>query len=121
MEEKRRFTRIIFSTPAKLQIDGELYDTSLIDLSLQGALIANKNTFPAKEGEKCSLFFKLAGSDVTIEMMGELTHVEATQVGMKCVQIDLESVSHLKRLIALNVGSEQLLDRELAHLSTPEE
>lgn len=120
MQEKRQFTRIVFSTPAKLQLDGHLYDTSLVDLSLKGALITNHEHFTAQAGMPCSLFFKLDGSDITIEMLGKLSHIESEQIGLACQQMDIESVSHLKRLIELNVGSEDLLHRELEHLAHPE-
>ncbi len=34
----------------------------------------------------------------------------------RCEHIDIDSITHLKRLIELNLGDEALLHRELAHL-----
>lgn len=119
MEDKRRFTRIIFSTPAQLQVNGELYKTELVDLSLKGALVKNIDNFAQQNGEHCSLFFSLEDSEITIEMVGHLAHIEPNTIGIMCEKIDIESVSHLKRLIELNVGSEELLHRDLDNLSHP--
>lgn len=121
MENKRRFTRIIFSTPASLQINGKLYETTLIDLSLKGALIELPKGAAIEPGLACDLDFKLSGSDVHIEMLGEVSHIESNTIGVQCKIMELESASHLRRLIELNVGSEELLHRELDNLSHPEE
>lgn len=119
MEDKRRFTRIIFSTPAQLTIGSNSYNASLIDLSLKGALVKAEQDLTVHIGQECSLSFTLPSSDVEINIQASITHVEHFNVGMVCTKIDLDSVSHLKRLIALNLGDEDLLDRELSSLSYP--
>ncbi|EEX38264.1 hypothetical protein VIB_000209 [Vibrio metschnikovii CIP 69.14] len=37
---------------------------------------------------------------------------------IKIVHIDLESIAHLKRLVELNIGDDELLHRDLEHLVT---
>lgn len=37
-------------------------------------------------------------------------------LGFECQHIDLDSISHLRRLVELNLGDEELLERELALL-----
>ena len=120
MEEKRRFTRIVFSTPAELKVGNEVYGTSLIDVSLKGALISTVASLSSEvKGKSCSLHFDLQGSEVEIDMQGTIVHFEPDSIGIKCDKIDIESVSHLRRLIELNVGSSDLLERELETLSVP--
>jgi hypothetical protein len=46
----------------------------------------------------------------------EPTHVNADRVGLKCHNIDIDSVTHLKRMIELNVGNADMLQRELGNL-----
>lgn len=120
MEEKRRFTRIFFSTPAKLQVSGQLYDTSLIDISLKGALIKNTEEIQDHTRENCNLTFILPDSDIQIEMSGKIVHTEVNTIGVACDKIDIDSVTHLRRLIELNIGSEEMLHRDLASLSHPD-
>lgn len=119
MEDKRRFTRIIFSTPASLKVGGKVYETSLLDLSLKGALVESDADLSAYNDKDCSLSFTLPDSDITIEIFGFIAHIEQQSIGIACTKIDLESVSHLKRLITLNLGDEDCLDRELTSLSYP--
>jgi hypothetical protein len=49
-------------------------------------------------------------------MQGELVHREGHQVGLRCREIDIESIAHLRRLVELNLGDEDLLERELSAL-----
>jgi hypothetical protein len=119
MEDKRRFTRIIFSTVASLKIGDKAYETSLVDLSLKGALIKSENDLSEYTDKDCTLSFTLPDTEISIELFGFIAHVEKQNIGIACTKMDLESVSHLKRLITLNLGDEDFLNRELASLSYP--
>ncbi|MFC0119019.1 PilZ domain-containing protein [Pseudoalteromonas xiamenensis] len=121
MEERRRFTRVMFSNPAKLMTAGGDYQCKLFDLSLNGALVSLPNGYIPMKDEPASLLFKLGDSDVAISMQVEVRHIEALYLGLHCTQIDLESVTHLKRLIELNLGDDDILYRELEQLATSEE
>ncbi len=116
MENRRRFTRVIFKRPALL-IDGDQsYTCQLLDLSLNGALTSTPANFDVRKGMVLILRFRLADSDIDISMETEVTHIEADHIGLKCLLMDLDSATHLKRLIELNVGDDALLHRELAEL-----
>jgi len=119
MEEKRRFTRIFFSTPVVLTVGNNVFGSTLIDVSLKGALIASTDELKQFKNQDCRLQFDLPDSDISIEMAGHIVHVEESSTGIGCDKIDIESVTHLRRLIELNVGSSDLLDRDLESLSHP--
>jgi hypothetical protein len=53
---------------------------------------------------------------MTISMSTTVTHVAGRRVGLRCDNIDLDSVTHLRRLVELNAGDPNLLDRELSAL-----
>lgn len=55
----------------------------------------------------------LADNNVVIRMQVMLTHPEAGHAGFTCHHIDLDSASHLRRLIEFNLGNEASLQREL--------
>ncbi|MFD2097895.1 PilZ domain-containing protein [Corallincola platygyrae] len=121
MIEKRRFTRIVFSTPVTI-VNGETEEVSeLIDLSLKGALVAEPKNWTFDKDAEYQLRFTLEGSDIEITMEVELSHQRAHYLGWACHHIDIDSASHLKRLIELNVGDDDLLHRELADLGHPPE
>jgi len=53
---------------------------------------------------------------MNITMHGRLTHIKGQKVGMLCDSLDLDSITHLRRLVELNAGDPDLLERELATL-----
>lgn len=56
------------------------------------------------------------GLDVLIRMEISLAWARDGLLGFECQHIDLDSISHLRRLVELNLGDEELLERELALL-----
>ena len=51
-------------------------------------------------------------------MSSTVTHIDNERIGFKCQQLDIDSISHLKRLISLNLGDDSLLHRVLSALIT---
>jgi hypothetical protein len=49
-------------------------------------------------------------------MDGEVVHVRGNRVGVKCDEMDLESMAHLRRLVELNVADDGVLQGELSAL-----
>jgi hypothetical protein len=47
-------------------------------------------------------------------MAGEVVHVEDGRLGLRCTEIDLESITNLRRLVELNLGDEAALHREMS-------
>jgi hypothetical protein len=116
-EERRHFTRIPIDNPAILICQGKQWRSRLLDLSLKGALIERPEHYQGQSEAHCTLEILLEPQDVVISMRGSLVHSEAGHLGFHCEHIDLESISHLKRLVELNLGDEALLERELSELA----
>jgi hypothetical protein len=114
--ERRRFSRITFHRPAELDAVGERVACELLDVSLKGALVEVPLSSNARAGQPASLSIRLDAGDAVIRMAGQIVHREGTQVGLRCVEIDIDSIAHLRRLVELNLGDEALLERELSAL-----
>lgn len=114
-EEQRRFTRVPFDAKALLGKDDREWPCELIDLSLKGALIRRPNEWSGHAGEDYRLTLML-DDDVLIHMDVNVAHVEDQHVGLSCKDIDLDSITHLRRLVELNLGDAALLERELMAL-----
>ncbi|MGL6121966.1 MAG: PilZ domain-containing protein [Shewanella sp.] len=112
MDERRKFSRILFATNAHLQQGATQWDTTILDLSLNGALIEEPQNFIHSD-DTFTLSFTLSGSEIEIRMETELVHHRNAQLGLKCNVIDIDSISHLKRMVELNLGDASLLTREL--------
>ena len=57
-----------------------------------------------------------ATDNLVIAMAGELAHVEGRHGGVLCRSIDLESITHLRRLIEVNLADPAASERELKAL-----
>ncbi len=115
-DERRRFSRITFHRPAELDLGAEKATCEVIDVSLKGALVEVPVSFGPAVGQRCTLVIRLDAGDAAIRMEGDVVHREGTLVGVRCREIDLDSISHLRRLVELNIGDDDLLHRELSAL-----
>jgi hypothetical protein len=115
-DERRRFSRITFHRPAELDVLAERASCELLDVSLKGALVEAPPAFRAGVGQACTLTIRLDAGEAVIRLDGLIVHREGTQVGVRCTGIDLESIAHLRRIVELNLGDEDLLHRELSAL-----
>ncbi|HJW25702.1 MAG TPA: PilZ domain-containing protein [Rhodocyclaceae bacterium] len=115
--ERRQFTRIQFRTNARLRLSDAQADVEVVDLSLKGALVRPKNELLAVIGDEGTLEISLGQSDADIRMEVTIVHRKNDQFGLACREIDLDSITHLRRLVELNIGDESILNRELSALT----
>lgn len=112
MDERRQFSRILFDAKATLTQHETVWPTTIHDLSLNGALVAEPSGFSPSE-QPLQLSFTLGESDVVVSMETKLTHQKEGLLGLECLHIDVDSISHLRRMLELNLGDASLLNREL--------
>ena len=115
-EERRRFQRITFDADCEIRTDDCSWPVQLIDISLKGALTSIILTPLLKIGDTAELVIRLS-NDTVIVMPVILRHHLGEYLGFEAQTIDIDSISHLRRLVELNLGNEGLLERELEHLS----
>lgn len=116
MTDKRRFSRIPFECESVLVVDQQRFPTQLADISLNGALVDKPDDGTVKIGASAELEIRLLGSDIMLRMRVEIAHEKDDRLGIRFVSIDLESIGHLRRLMELNVGDSELIERELTAL-----
>jgi len=115
-DEKRRFTRIAFDADVLISKDGKEWRTALLDISLNGLLVDTPADWEAVAGERFHVEVIFTDSGSLIHAEASVAHLEQQQTGFQIASIDVESVGHLRRLVELNLGDEELLNRELAAL-----
>lgn len=114
---RRQFTRVLFEAEAQLSAGEESLQVRLIDLSLKGALVRPLREVFLQIGTPCTLTITLGKDGMRIVMQATLAHHEGLNFGLSCRDIDLDSMTHLRRLVELNLGDDTLLNRELSALS----
>ncbi len=115
--DHRRFSRILFSSDAKLNCNNQQFSTEVLDLSFQGALVKRPTDWNVADGSSVLLQFQLNDSDLVLQMDTIVAHSHQDTIGLRCEKMDIETASHLRRLLELNIGDADLLSRELSELS----
>lgn len=116
--EERQFQRIHFDCLLKFEVGDSRLDCELIDISFRGALIHNCTGATLDVGAPCKLILKLDDSgEVEIIMEGHIAHKQENRIGITCQHIDLDSITHLRNLVALNLADTKLLEREIKSLN----
>ena len=113
-ENKRRFSRIAFDAPVQIRQGTHHWISKVIDLSLKGVLIEQQNVTIVAD-ERLTVRIDLS-PDVVISAEAKWVHTERSCMGFSFKQIDLDSITHLKRLVELNIADSSLLERELSAL-----
>ncbi|HSC82106.1 MAG TPA: PilZ domain-containing protein [Pseudomonas sp.] len=113
--ERRRFQRIAFDAATELAQGDRSWAVNLQDVSLKGLLVERPRDWNGDPDQPFNATLKLDG-DIRIQLEVVLTRTPKDLLGFVCRHIDLDSISHLRRLVELNLGDESLLERELAAL-----
>ncbi|WP_296179105.1 PilZ domain-containing protein [Pseudomonas sp. UBA1879] len=114
-EDRRRFKRIAFDAKTELTQGAKSWPVHLIDLSLKGLLIERPSPWLGNPDEPFIVDIHL-NVDIDVQMEVRLTHDDHNHLGFVCEHIGLESVTHLRRLIELNLADHDELERELGAL-----
>lgn len=117
--ESRHFSRISFQADVQLQIHliDEVQTAQLLDISLKGALVKiEKPLAKAVNLRSCTMTLLLGRGGENITMKGNVVHQSGQFIGIECVHIDLDSMTNLRRLLALNTGDEAILERDLSEM-----
>lgn len=114
MNERRHFSRVAFDADAVLTTTADRLAVKVVDLSLKGALLRLCSPVPIAAGTPCLIEVKLG--EARVAMAAEVAHVQGELMGVLCRSIDLESITHLRRLIEVNLGDPRMAERELKAL-----
>lgn len=116
MENKRLFQRVLFSHDAKIQLKNVTHTVQVLDLSLHGFLCTRPSNASFNVNDQCVLTLRLDDQHI-ITMTAFVAHIATNCIGMTCKDIDIDSISELKRLIQLNLANDELLHRDIDELA----
>lgn len=114
-EEKRHFSRTPFHAEILMQCGNEEWTVNLLDVSLKGMLVEPPENLDIDPGKPCAIALFLS-DDVAISARVRIKHVEDNHWGLEYLDMDVESLEHLRRLLELNLKSSELINRELSEL-----
>ncbi|MEL7325538.1 MAG: PilZ domain-containing protein [Pseudomonadota bacterium] len=117
MTERRRFSRIIYQVPALIEQRNLAMQATIQDLSLYGLLLKVEGAKPLDSLLPVEVGFSFIQSEQMMQFSAGIVSIAGNEIRLKISNIDIESISQLKRFIELNVGNNELLNRELEYLS----
>ncbi|PAW11188.1 PilZ domain-containing protein [Vibrio sp. V1B] len=117
MTERRRFSRIIYQVSALVEQNDLALQATIQDLSLHGLLLRAENANSLESSLPVEVAFSFAQSEQVMQLTADIIAVASNEIRLKIINIDIDSISQLKRFIELNVGNNELLNRELEYLS----
>ena len=113
MEDNRHTHRVNFNCLVEFKSGEYSHVCELVDISLQGALIAACSGATPDAGTPCKLVISLDKTRETqIIMFGSVAHKIENRVGIHCESIDVDSMSHLRKLVEYNLGDVELVNRD---------
>jgi hypothetical protein len=110
----RRFRRIPFEAEVTLNVDPDSWSGKLLDVAMKGAMVGTDTPLPLTLGSKCSLRISLPGAPISLDFQAELIYCEENCYGFKFISEDLETLTHLRKLIELNTGDAEATRSELS-------
>jgi len=110
-DERRRFQRIAFDATTHLRQDDRTWDVHLLDLSLHGLLVERPAQWDADTTRALEAVIELSDK-AQVVMQVELRHEESNHLGFACETIDVDSMTHLHRLVELNLADQEAMRRE---------
>ncbi|MDB6060100.1 MAG: PilZ protein [Verrucomicrobiaceae bacterium] len=114
-QERRQFSRVVFDAWAELQQGDKSWQAAVVDVSLKGLLVREPADWQIDTAQPIHAAIRL-DSSATIQMSVLARHQENGLIGFECQHIDIDSISNLRRLVELNLGDPELLERQLGAL-----
>ncbi|MCK4509158.1 MAG: PilZ domain-containing protein [Desulfuromonadales bacterium] len=110
----RHFRRIPFEAEVTLNSGQETWAGELLDVAMKGAMVGTDAPLPISLGTECELCISLPGTPISLEFQAELVHTEESRYGFKFISENLETLTHLRKLIELNTGDAEATRSELS-------
>ena len=116
--ERRQYHRVSFDSVATLSGNQQSFDCQIIDLSIHGVLLRPHGVIYAKEDIEYKLNIPLEtdGAEVSIQMTLKLIRQKPENLAFKCENLDLDSITHLRKIVELNSGDPSVLESDLQTL-----
>jgi len=114
-QDRRQFSRVLFDAWVELRQGDKQWNAAIVDLSLKGLLVEEPADWVIDDQQPLHAAIQLDAS-ASIQMKVRCRHTERGQIGFECEHIDIDSISNLRRLVELNLGDAELLERQLGAL-----
>jgi len=116
MSSQRRFSRVKCVEKCIVDTGSGTVEVMLHDISLKGALVEHAGDLSIEIGDRWKLFFQLNHSDIILQFDVQVVHCRDNQAGVKFIEMDLDTMIHLRSLMEARTVNPEQVRHELAFL-----
>jgi hypothetical protein len=109
-QEKRKRTRVPVHLGVIVSLDGERIGVTIVNISLSGILCGSNPLF--RQGAACKVTITLS-DEIGMVLDAEILRVDDRETAIRFTAMDEESFSHLRRLVAYNLGDAGIIEEEV--------
>ncbi|MCK5262905.1 MAG: PilZ domain-containing protein [Gammaproteobacteria bacterium] len=113
--ERRQYQRIPFHAEIMMQSGNVEWTCNLLDISLNGMLVEPPRNIKINPNKPCAVALFLS-DDVIINARARIKHTSDDRWGLQYINIDTESLEHLRHLLESILKDSNLIDRDLTQL-----
>ena len=117
-ENRRNFSRVKFESSCTIKAPGLEVEAALLDISLKGALVHLANPEQVTKGETYELTLGLNDNQLILSMRATLVFHKDVEGGFEFHELDIDTLTHLRRLVELNYGDSDKVKNELFFMAT---
>lgn len=109
----RRFRRVPFEAVVTMKLEQAPLSGELLDVAFKGAMVGTEEPLEIPLGTQCELCISIPDSPISLTFLAELIHKEENRSGFLFISEDLDTLTHLRKLIELNTGDAEATRSEL--------
>jgi hypothetical protein len=111
--DRRRFSRVNFEVYSEVSYQGKVFPGKVKNLSLKGFYFVTENLLPV--GAECELKIVIKSLDPPLKLrfQGKVVRQGADGFGAEIIATDIESLTHLKNILAYNLGETETFKKEI--------
>ena len=113
--ERRQTQRIPFHAEILMQSGNEEWTCNLLDISLNGMLVEPPRNITINANNPCAVALFLS-DDIIINARVKIRHTSNDYWGLEYINIDTESLDHLRCLLMSNIKDASLINRDFTQL-----
>jgi len=114
MSTRRRFSRIKCVEKSTVETGLGTSEVDLLEISLKGALVEHPADFPVGPGDDWKLSFRLNQSEIVLRFKARVIYCRGNLAGVKFVEMDLDTMIHLRSLMEARTANPDQVRDELA-------
>lgn len=115
-QNRRQFDRVLYSATATIAQERKQWNTIIEDLSIHGVLTSCPNDWKETDSDEYIIQFVLPDVHDQIRIDAILVAYDSTHLRFQIKEIDIDSLTDLRRIVELNSGENDLMTRNIEEL-----